>query len=158
MYVADSGNHRIQVFGLDGQFLRSFGSQGSDLAQFDRPTGICLDGGLLYVSEYYNHRISVLSSADGLFVRHIGLGRGSGNGQLDRPIGISVGGGWVAVSESYKYRVSVFDSANGSFLHRWGSHGTGMNELDVPDLMCWSERHGVLVVADRFNDRVVVYQ
>ena len=47
VYVAGSFNHRIQVFGVDGQFVRSFGSQGAGPAQFERPIGICLDGELL---------------------------------------------------------------------------------------------------------------
>lgn len=158
VYVADCRNDRIQVFGVDGRFVRSFGSKGDGPAQLHRPTGICLDGGLLYVAEYYNHRISVLSASDGSFVRHIGLGEGSGDGQLNRPTGIAVGVEWVAVSELHNDRVSVFVCADGSFLHRWGSWGIGDNQFNSPNLMCWSESQGVLVVADSRSSRVVVYQ
>ena len=157
VYVADYGNDRIQVFGVDGRFVRSFVSKGAGPAQLNWPIGICLAGGLLYVAENGNHRISVLSAADGLFVRHIGLGEGTGDGQLISPAGISVGSGWVAVSEYGNHRVSLFRSADGSFLRRWGSEGSGDNQFNDPFLMCWSESHGVLVVADIFNHRVLVY-
>jgi DNA-binding beta-propeller fold protein YncE len=150
VYVADSVNNRIQVFGIDGRFVRSIGLEAG--FEFNRPTGICLDGsGLLYVTDNSNHRISVLNAADGSLVRHIGLGS-SGS------IGIAVGGRWMAVGQWGYHRVSVFDSANGSFLHRWGSKGSTDRQLRFPYLMCWSESHGVLVVPDSGNHRVLVYQ
>lgn len=157
VYVADSRNHRIQVFGVDGRFVRSFGFLGSGPAQLNYPFGICLDDELLYVTEFCNHRMSVLSAADGSFVRHIGLGEGLSDGQLDCPAGIAVGAGWVAVSEAGNDRVSVFDSVDGLFLYRWGSEGRGNNQLHNPCMMCWSESHGVLV-ADTYNHRVLVFQ
>jgi hypothetical protein len=65
------------------------------------------------------------------------------------------GGEWVAVTEFGNHHVSVFRSADGSFLHRWGSEGSDDNQFNYPMLLCWSESHGVPVVPDSFNHRVL---
>ena len=38
--VAESGNHRIQVFDRNGKFLFKFGSQGKGNGQFQSPCGV----------------------------------------------------------------------------------------------------------------------
>ena len=40
LYVSDSCNNRIALFTQEGDFLRSFGAQGSGPGQFERPSGI----------------------------------------------------------------------------------------------------------------------
>ena len=57
--VADSGNHRIQSFGLDGAFRGQFGTAGTAPGQLLKPSGlaVALDGTLL-VAELSNNRIS----------------------------------------------------------------------------------------------------
>jgi len=42
--VADSENHRIQVFDGRGNFLRMWGSEGTGQAQFKDPCGVAVDG------------------------------------------------------------------------------------------------------------------
>ena len=41
--VTDFGNHRIQVFSSDGNYLRSFGKMGDKQGEFNYPTGIAFD-------------------------------------------------------------------------------------------------------------------
>ena len=41
--VADSGNHRIQMFTNDGQFLTSVGTKGTGPLQFGDPKDIAFD-------------------------------------------------------------------------------------------------------------------
>jgi DNA-binding beta-propeller fold protein YncE len=59
VYVADSGNHRIQVFDAAGNFLRTFGGEGSGDGQFIAPFGVATDaaGRVVYVVDTFNHRI-----------------------------------------------------------------------------------------------------
>ena len=40
--VADSRNHRIQVFSSSGTFLTKFGIKGTHPGEFDQPSGICI--------------------------------------------------------------------------------------------------------------------
>jgi len=44
LFVADRGNHRIQVLDLDGKYL-------AEWKQYGRPSGIALRGGLVYVAD-----------------------------------------------------------------------------------------------------------
>ncbi len=56
--MADSGNHRIQVFTAEGKFLRMFGREGAGSGELDWPHGVAVDAsGFVYVSEYSNHRL-----------------------------------------------------------------------------------------------------
>ncbi len=82
LYVADTGNHRIQVFeivpgttcpsGTDEIingvcFVDEFGSFGSGEGQFNSPTGLAIDpsNGRLYVADTGNHRVQILSTPFG---------------------------------------------------------------------------------------------
>src|SRR5262249_44534753 len=44
VFVADTGNNRIEVFSNDGTFLFTFGSLGDGDGQFDMPRGVAVDG------------------------------------------------------------------------------------------------------------------
>lgn len=58
IWVADAGNHRIQVFDTEGQLERVWGEHGTEAGQLSYPYGIDFDAqGHLYVCEYGNHRI-----------------------------------------------------------------------------------------------------
>jgi uncharacterized protein (TIGR03663 family) len=62
VFVTDTGNKRIQVFGLDGTFKRMFGGVGSAPGQFNEEVGLTLDGqGNLWVADTWNNRIQKLS-------------------------------------------------------------------------------------------------
>ena len=50
VYVADTGNHRIQKFDANGTFLTAWGSQDSGDGQLQAPIGVAPDGnGNVYV-------------------------------------------------------------------------------------------------------------
>jgi sugar lactone lactonase YvrE len=61
VYVTDTGNKRVQVFTLDGTFVRMFGGEGSDPGQFHEDVGITLDSqGNVWVADAWNRRIQEL--------------------------------------------------------------------------------------------------
>ncbi|RMF32351.1 MAG: 6-bladed beta-propeller, partial [Candidatus Nitrosothermus koennekii] len=61
--VADTYNHRIQVFDSNGKFLFKFGSKGDEDGEFDDPEGIAADSNdRIIVADTYNHRIQVFDS------------------------------------------------------------------------------------------------
>ncbi len=65
IYVVDTGNERVQVFGLDGTFRRAFGGTGREPGQLLEPVGIAIDqDDRIYVADSGNARISVFA-ADG---------------------------------------------------------------------------------------------
>lgn len=61
VYVLDSGNHRIQKFDPDGNFLATFGRRGQGPGEFQYPQSLDLDpDGNLYVSDSGNQKIQIL--------------------------------------------------------------------------------------------------
>jgi hypothetical protein len=53
VYVADTGNNRIQVFSSNGTFIREWGQFGTDNGFFNQPRGITVDQrGNVYVAVY----------------------------------------------------------------------------------------------------------
>jgi uncharacterized protein (TIGR03663 family) len=61
LYVADTGNKRIQVFDPNGRFVRAIGGEGSGPGQFREPVGLAFDGaGNLWVADTWNQRIQKL--------------------------------------------------------------------------------------------------
>jgi uncharacterized protein (TIGR03663 family) len=60
VYVADTGNRRIQVFDANGAYRFSFGSSGSALGQLSEPSSLAIDAsGHVYVADYWNRRVQI---------------------------------------------------------------------------------------------------
>ena len=71
VYVLDSGNHRIQKFDPQGNFLASFGRGGQGPGEFQHPQSLDVDGqGYMYVSDSGNQKIQILKP-DGALEREI---------------------------------------------------------------------------------------
>ena len=78
LYVADSGNNRVQKFTLTGEYLGQFGNEGLRKLRLKDPRGICTDGrGRVLVADYGNNRVQIFT-ADGAFVSSISCGADSG--------------------------------------------------------------------------------
>jgi uncharacterized protein (TIGR03663 family) len=175
VYVADSDNHRVQVFDANGAFLRAWGSQcnlASELGcadldsdgpmaygdgQFQEPWGITVaDDGRVYVADTWNHRIQVFDG-DGTFLTKWGI-----YGQTDSattffygPRDVAVdASGRVFVTDTGNKRVMVFDQ-DGNYLHQWGGEGILPGYFSEPvgiDVF-----GGDIYVADTWNQRVQVF-
>ena len=75
VYVADTENHRVQIFSADGKFLKAIGKHGSRVGDLKKPVGIAVGrDGEIYVSEEENRRISVFS-AEGQFMNSFGYSK-----------------------------------------------------------------------------------
>jgi len=58
VYLCEYGNHRVQKFTTDGQFVGSFGTNGRREGELDQPWGITRDSKQrMYVLDTYNHRV-----------------------------------------------------------------------------------------------------
>jgi hypothetical protein len=80
LYVADRENRRIQVYDLEGQHLRTFGS-----SFLNSPSGFAVSEDVLVVAELYS-RLAVLDIDDN-FIGYVGAGdrAGKGVGWPERP-------------------------------------------------------------------------
>ena len=107
IYVADAGNNQIQKLTTEGEFIATFGSQGSSPGQLHKPTGITVDdNGLLYVTETGNHRISIFTT-DGKFVRCFGE-KGNNENQFNEPKGIMYKHGHLYVCDTFNHRLKIY--------------------------------------------------
>ena len=157
VYIADCGNHRIQVLNPDLTFSHSFGKEGSANGQFNNPCDIAIDSqGLVYVADGGNHRIQKFTS-NGKFVAQIGT-FGSGPGQFNWPSSITIDTadtGLVYVSDNVNRRVSAFTS-DGVFVSSFGREGSNIDQFEFP-LGLRFDKKGFLCVCDSFNNRLVIY-
>ncbi|MGH2956712.1 MAG: NHL repeat-containing protein [Solirubrobacterales bacterium] len=178
LYVSDTDNARISVFSTAGpSFTRAFGwgvdtgaaafevcttasgcqagTPGGGAGQLDNPRGVELDGaGSLYVSDGFNDRISVFSTAGPSFTHAFGWGVdsgalafevcttasgcetgrfGNGAGQLASPSGVALdGAGNLYVGGGVSARINVFATAGPSFTRAFGwGVDTGATAFEV---------------------------
>jgi DNA-binding beta-propeller fold protein YncE len=105
IYVADSCNHRIQVFSTQGRLLRTYGKAGTGRGELSYPYDVCVDAaGRQYVCEFGNSRIQVFD-ANGQPLEIIG-GPGAAPGQFNNPWGIALdSAGNLYVADSQNHRV-----------------------------------------------------
>jgi DNA-binding beta-propeller fold protein YncE len=152
LYVADTGNHRVQKLSPRGKPLAAWGSRGSGPGQFESPGGVAVGpGDVVYVADGGNHRIQAFD-ASGRLLRQWGS-RGRGAGQLERPAGLAVdAAGYVYVADSGNDRIQKFDP-RGKPLGSAGCSGTGSGELRRPVALAF-DRDGYLYVVDAGNHRI----
>jgi ABC-type Fe3+ transport system permease subunit/DNA-binding beta-propeller fold protein YncE len=105
LYVADSCNHRIQIFAADGKFLREFGHAGTKLGQLSYPYDVAVDkAGNIFVCEFGNSRIQVFD-ANCQPVEIIG-GAGSEPGQFNNPWAVALDArGNLYVADALNHRL-----------------------------------------------------
>ncbi len=148
VFVSSSGDHRIVVFSQNGNFVRSFGGEGTGEGQLERPMHISIGpDGLLYVTEYLNDRISVFK-LDGTFVRYL---KAKG---LDAPGGVAVDDkGTVYIANFYKHDILLL-SSEGKLIGKLGRPGrVRRGELHYPTDLAFAP-DGSLWVADAYNNRL----
>lgn len=106
--VADSCNHRLQLFTAEGELLKTIGGVGREPGQFNYPYAVTVDGaGRIFVAEFGNNRIQCLDK-DG---KPLGLMGGPGTevGLFGTPWGITLSpDGMVWVADTNNHRLQVF--------------------------------------------------
>ena len=145
LFVSDSGNNRVSVFTMDGEFkshIRGDETKGRDL---NNPWGLAFDPlGHLHVVCYNSHCVKVFT-ADGEYLRQYG------SGKMTCPAGIIIdeeGYSFVTEYGGHLYRLLVFDR-NHQLIH------TIQNFTSPAGLSM--NRDGCVYVADHSNNRVLKY-
>ena len=122
VYVTDTGNKRVQVFGLDGSFKRMFGGSGSDPGQFNEQVGLALDAqGNVWIADTWNARIQKLSP-DGTPMLQIPVQGGwESQNVTNKPYLAVDGQGRVIATFPEQNRVTVY-----------GTDGQKLEDLTLP--------------------------
>lgn len=132
IYVADSGNARVQVFDASGNFVFKLGSFGTGNGQMRHPVDLETDAlGSIFVVDDWNHRVQKYD-AEGNYLSVVGGPlAGAGNGQFSEPAGISISGDRVYVTDSINDRVEAFD--NGLvYQYQFGTEGPADTQFSFP--------------------------
>jgi len=159
IYVLDSGNHRVQVFDMDGDFLRTWGSFGPEAGQFNEPWGIAVDGDYVYVADTWNHRIQKFTH-DGQFVDSFGSSGSPDVNSGDEGLGLFFGprsivlldDGRLLVTDTGNHRMQVLDR-EGNFQYQVGGFGNDLGQMNEPVGISQGP-DGIVYLADTWNGRV----
>lgn len=162
LYVADTGRaesqeHTIKVFDLQGKLLSKIGKQIGDVeGSFLFPTFITLDAkGNLYVADTLNSRVQKFDP-DGKFLQVFGK-RGNAYGQFDKPKGVGVDTfGNLYVVDSGWSNVQIFN-AKGEVLMFFGSRGVVPGQMQNPTALTVDKQNRIYV-GDVLNNRINVYR
>jgi tripartite motif-containing protein 71 len=151
VYVADSGNNRIERFSLAGGEPIAWGTKGDGPGQFSYPRGVAANAGEVLVADDDNHRIERFSPA----LEYEGSVGSYGNRglQFGFPYGIALDGtGDVFVADDINHRIVKLNPQFG-FAGEWGGFGSAAGQLAFPRALA-SDPAGDTYVADTANDRV----
>ncbi len=165
LYVADSGNHRVQHLNPDGSMINAWGTF-ADVAQgnapggsFNEPWDIAIGpDGSVYVSDTWNHRVQKFTAA-GQFVTMWGyFGQGENPDAFWGPRGLAVdpASGNVYVMDTGNKRVVIFD-ADGNYIAQFGTAGMDPGQFDEPVGVAL-DAQGNVYVTDTWNQRIQVFQ
>jgi uncharacterized protein (TIGR03663 family) len=159
IYVADSGNNRIQVFDQNGNFIMKWGNEGAEPGQFSEPWDIAVaDDGTVYVADTWNHRIQAFNPT-GQFLHTFGTfvnvqhDAQAEPGKFWGPRGIAIDpAGNLYVTDTGNKRVQKF-TPDGQFLQTWGGGGIIPGTFEEPVGIDIDDQ-GNIYVADTWNRRV----
>ncbi|MBF0547041.1 MAG: IPT/TIG domain-containing protein [Candidatus Riflebacteria bacterium] len=175
LYIADTGNHRIQKLKGNGDFVKSIGkigaANGNGDGEFNYPGSVSFDSkGNLFVADTGNHRIQVFDQFDSLQywfgqddanatgTHTPGSGRtgkrGNFPGMFDSPNWVNLNSSdTIFVADTNNNRIQSFDS-NAQFINEIGQFGSGLGQYQSPVSVIFSG--GSLFIADMTNSRVQV--
>ena len=157
LYVADSGNHRIQKFDSEGAFIAELGSLGDGEGEFNEPWGLAVDSeGNLYVADTWNNRIQKFDRDLNFLTQW-----GQPVSDVSNPKAYDFWGprdvatdaeGNVWVTDTGNSRILKFAS-DGTFLASLGEPGAETRQLREP-VGIEIASNGDIFVADAWNSRI----
>ncbi len=160
LFVADTGNNRVQILTPRGAHEYHFGKSGHKTGQFKSPSGIAVNSkGILYVADTKNHRIEIFNP-DTMFLAAFGIetkdAKNPAKGSMKQPGALAIDSDDnVFVLDFRNNRVQRFDS-DGRIQAVIGGPGDTVGRFDNPTDIAIDEEN-YLYVADGGNSRVQVF-
>ena len=157
--VLDSGNHRLQIFDVDGQYVTGWGSQGSEPGQFNEPWGLAVDENYIYVADTWNHRIQKFT-LDGGFVTLFGRSGSPGDEPETNGLGLFFGprdllllpDDRLLITDTGNHRLQLADR-DGDFLNVIGGFGNVLGQFNEP-VGLGAGPDSLVYLADTWNGRM----
>jgi uncharacterized protein YjiK len=165
VYVADTGNHRIQVFDSSGTYVTTLGSSGSGDNQFQDPYGIAVDGNdNIYVADEENHRVQIFNSGH-TYQATLGVTDepGGDNSRFDHPRGVAVdseGRVYVADRDNARVQRCTVVGASGAcetFVGETDVTSDDFAHLQAPLDVAVDDQDRVYVLDSYWNQRIQIF-
>ena len=101
IYIADTNNHRVQVFGCNGEYLFMFSEK------MNGPVGICISQNKVFVTQYSGHCINMYK-LEGKLIKSVGS-EGNGEAQFYHPRGLDVSdrNNNIYVCDCWNHRIQI---------------------------------------------------
>ncbi|MFH1619617.1 MAG: hypothetical protein ABIG11_06890 [bacterium] len=160
LFVADTGNDRVQIFSSTGELVGTFGEKSaffggsSKEGRMSSPAGITItEKGTLYVADTRNARVQAFSP-EGIFLFAIGP-------KLDKyvlrePVDVQWDpSGFVYILDR-RLRQIFKTEPSGKFVSAWGRTGPGNREWEDPAAMAY-DNHSFLYVLDKKTARLKLF-
>jgi DNA-binding beta-propeller fold protein YncE len=156
VYVADTWEHEVYIYDLEGKRIGTVGQRGEGPGKLNYPTHVALDrDGYLYVSDTLNFRVQIFNPM-GEFVNAFGI-IGDTFSTFDKIKGIAVDSeGHIYVADSAQDMVKIFDR-NGRLLLFFGGKGHFYGKFSLPAGLYISKEDDIFVV-DSLNRRVQAFR
>jgi len=155
LYIADSGNNRIQRYDLANQIFSVIAGEKTDKSQNSlelySPQGVATDlHGDVYIVDTWNNRILKTDILGNLLLEIGGLNR------FNKPQGIMVDkAGNIYVCDTGNNRICKLDFS-GIQTNCWGSEGEGKGQFQNPTSIS-QDKNGNLYVVDQGNRRIQAF-
>ena len=115
LYVADAGNHRLQIFSSSHAYVATIGvagESGSDNGHFNWPTGVHVDASKIYVADRENWRVQIFDRTTRAYQSTLGTDWGWNDDQFAGPLDVATDSASnIYVADEVNHRVQKFNSS-----------------------------------------------
>jgi len=154
IFVTDTGNHRVQVFNKDGNYISQFGSKGDGKGEFQYPLAITIDiHDNIYVAD--NNCIQKFDKNFN-FIKIVGS-KGNNSDQYSYSTDITTDKDLnIYITDGVTNRIQKFDK-NNNFVMTIGGYGRDNGQLDFPCGILYDHKSDILFVTERGNSRIQAF-
>lgn len=158
VFVFNKGNKQLMEFDASGNYIQSMGA-----GLFADPHGLRIDSdGNIWTTDLDGHMVMKLNQEGQVLMV---LGQRNTSGFIDttrnmvlfnRPADVAFGrNGEIYVADGYGNHRIVHLDRDGNLIRTWGEQGPEEGNFDNPHNIVY--RQGRVYVADRYNDRIQVF-
>ena len=153
LYITDLGNSRIQTFDSSGNFINTWGINGSGAGEFNSPQGIAITEDFVFVSDNILHKIQKFD-LEGNFITQWGI-FGKDDGQFNSPEGLGINNEILYVADTGNNRIQKF-TLDGEYISHFGKNGYNDSDLRKPVDLAF-DSSGNIYVADIQGKKIVKF-